>query len=94
MTRDSRPSLAPRARLRLDRRSGRRLLLYPERGLLLTETAAEIVGLLDGRHTIAAIVDALVAAHGAGARAAIERDVFAFLDALAARALLRVEPEC
>jgi coenzyme PQQ biosynthesis protein PqqD len=94
MTRGSRPSLAPRARLRFDRRSGRRLLLYPERGLLLTETAAEIVGLLDGQRTIAAIVDTLVAAHGGGARAAIERDVLAFLDALAARALLRVEPEC
>jgi len=94
MTRDSRPSLASRARVRFDRRSGRHILLYPERGLLLTETAAEIVGLLDGRRTIAAIVDALVAAHGAGARAAIERDVLAFLDALAARALLRVEPEC
>jgi coenzyme PQQ biosynthesis protein PqqD len=89
MTRESRPSLVPRARLRLDRRSGRHLLLYPERGLLLTETAAEIVGLLDGRRTVAAIVDALAAAHGDDARAAIEHDVFAFLDALAARALLR-----
>ena len=39
---DARPRLAGKARLRFDRRSARHLLLYPERGLVLSPTAAEI----------------------------------------------------
>jgi coenzyme PQQ biosynthesis protein PqqD len=94
MTADSRPRLAPRARVRLDRLSGRKLLLYPERGLALGATAAEVVALLDGQRTVAAIVDTVAAAHSAAPRAVVERDVLAFLEALAARALLRFDAPC
>jgi coenzyme PQQ biosynthesis protein PqqD len=93
MTAETRPRLSPRARARRDRVSGGTLLVYPERGLALTATAAEVVALLDGRHTVGAIVDALADAH-ATPRAVVERDVVAFLEALAARALLRFDPPC
>ena len=38
-----RPTLAAKARLRKDVRSGRYLLLYPERGMELNATGVEIV---------------------------------------------------
>ena len=41
----SRPRLASKVRLRFDARSGKQILLYPERGLELTDSAARIVAL-------------------------------------------------
>ena len=41
----ARVRLAPKARLRFDARSGKHVLLYPERGLELTESAARIAAL-------------------------------------------------
>ena len=81
------PRLAGRARVRFDRRSGRRVLLYPERGLILSETAAEIVERCTGEHSVAQIVDALAEKYGAP-REAIEADVLAFLGELDDRGLL------
>jgi pyrroloquinoline quinone biosynthesis protein E len=52
----SRPRLASKARLVKDRVSGEPLLLYPEGMLRLNKTATVIVGLCDGRHTMAEIV--------------------------------------
>jgi DNA-binding MarR family transcriptional regulator len=46
---DSRPRLAPKARLRTDRLTGETLLLYPEHGLILNPSAAAILRLCDGR---------------------------------------------
>jgi pyrroloquinoline quinone biosynthesis protein D len=57
----SKPRLAARARLRWDRIDGRYLLLYPERGLALNESAAAILQLCDGSRTIDDIVTELVA---------------------------------
>jgi hypothetical protein len=37
---DARPRLAPKVRLRWDRKDARYMLLYPERGLVLNATAA------------------------------------------------------
>jgi pyrroloquinoline quinone biosynthesis protein D len=87
MTPASRPRLAPKARLRRDRRGGW-LLLYPERGLALSPTAAEVVRRCTGERTVAAITAELAAASGAPADV-VQRDVLAFLHALAARALVR-----
>jgi hypothetical protein len=58
----SRPLLSSKARLRFDARSGKQILLYPERGLELTDSAARIVALCGEGRTVAAIIDALVAA--------------------------------
>ena len=82
------PRLSRHARLRWDAREGKHLLLSPERGLLLGETAAAIVSLCDGAHTVDAIVAALAERYGADSRDAIERDTLALLDDLARRGLL------
>jgi len=83
----SRPRLAGKARLRFDARSGRQMLLYPERGLELTDSAARIVALFGEERTVDAIVEALVAASGEP-RARIEAEVLTFLRALDERGLL------
>jgi coenzyme PQQ biosynthesis protein PqqD len=89
----ARPRLAPKARLRTDRLTGKSLLLYPERGLALNDTAAEIVKLCTGLATVAEIVDSLVAKYGAEKREALTAEVAAFLQSLAERNLLRgIEP--
>lgn len=84
----SQPRLAAKARLRWDRREGKYFLLFPERGLLLNATAADIVQLCTGEHTVAGIVDQLAEKYPAQAREEIEREVFAFLTQIAARGLL------
>ena len=89
----ARPRLAPKARLRHDRLTGRSLLPYPERGLALNETAAEIVRLCTGEATVAEIIEQLVARYGAEKREALAAEVRAFLQSLADRNLLRgIEP--
>jgi coenzyme PQQ biosynthesis protein PqqD len=86
----ARVRLAARVRLRFDRHSGKVVLLYPERGLELNETAARIAELCGEERRVADLVE-LVAARGAVApRAVIERDVLAFLSALDDRGLLEV----
>ncbi len=84
----SRPKLASKVRLRWDKREGKYLLLYPERGLLLNATAADIVQLCTGEHTVGGIVGQLVAKYPGKAREEIEREVTAFLTQIQARGLL------
>ena len=86
----SRPKLASKARLRWDTREGKHFLLYPERGLLLNATAAEIVGLCTGEHTVDGIVDQLAEKYPGKARAEIEHEVTAFLAQIQSRGLLEV----
>jgi coenzyme PQQ biosynthesis protein PqqD len=88
---DARPRLAPKARLRVDQISGKMLLLYPERGLALNETGAEILDLCKGELRVSEIIDALAARHGPSA--ALADEVRDFLQKLADRNLLRgIEP--
>ncbi len=91
MSLDSRPRLATKARLRFDHLTNRHLLLYPERGLALTATAAEIVKLCTGDHTVTTILGHLSATPGAPSRDIVERDVLAFLASLEERGLLQQE---
>ena len=81
--------LAPKARLQRDRVSGKQFLLYPERGLELSESAARIVAACATERTVASIVDELTAASGE-ARERIEIEVIGFLRALDDRGLLVV----
>ncbi len=83
-----RPKLASKARLRLDRKTGRTMLLYPERGLELSPTATEILKLCTGEHTVATIVERLAAQYDQP-REVIEREVSAFLSSMLDRALVR-----
>ena len=87
----ARPRLAPKVRLRWDRVEGRHMLLYPERGLALNGTAADIVQLCTGERTIAEIVDALAGKYAPEPRDAVERQVLAFLTAMVERGLVRSE---
>lgn len=52
----SRPGLAPHVRLTFDRARGQHVLLGPESVLVLNGTGADILGLCDGRRTVAQIV--------------------------------------
>ena len=86
---DKRVRLAAKVRLQLDRVSGKPFLLYPERGLELSDSAARIVALCGEDRTVAAIVDELTAASGEP-RERIEIEVISFLRALDDRGLLVV----
>jgi coenzyme PQQ biosynthesis protein PqqD len=89
---DARPRLAPKVRLRFDAKSERFMLLYPERGMELNPTAADIVQLCTGELTVAEIVARLAEKYAPQPPATIEREVFQFLGALADRGLVRSEP--
>ena len=86
----SRPQLARRARLRHDRRSGDYLLLWPERGLALNPTAADVLRLCTGAHTVAAIVACLAERYDHASTDRLSHDVLEFLSALEDRGLVAV----
>ena len=82
------PKLARKARLKLDRHANRFMILYPERGLELNDTAAAIAHKLDGVRSIATIADELAQEHEGAPRDAIEKDVVAFVCELQGKGLL------
>jgi coenzyme PQQ biosynthesis protein PqqD len=83
-----RPRLSQKVRLRFDRRTGRHLLLYPETGIELNNTATAIARLCTGERTIDEIVDHLTGAYDDASPHEIRREVCGFLDLLADRGLL------
>ena len=79
------PRIAPRARLQWDDVRQRYVLLYPEGLATLSSTAADVVRLCDGGHTLAQIVEALKRQYrGEG----IAQDVVSLLEGLAAKGLV------
>jgi coenzyme PQQ biosynthesis protein PqqD len=91
ISRDTCPRIAAKARLRYDRKAERYMLLYPEKGLVLNPTAADIAQLCTGEHSVGAIVEQLAAKYGKEAPV-IEREVMGFLSALSERGLLQEAP--
>jgi pyrroloquinoline quinone biosynthesis protein D len=85
---EARPRLAAKARLRWDRKSERYMLLYPERGLVLNATAADVVRLCTGELTVAAIVDQLATKYTEQPLEALQAEIQTFLTRLAERGLL------
>ena len=85
----ARPRLSPNIRLRLDRRTGGCLLLYPERGLELNETASEIARLCTGEWTVDDMAQHLAQVYVDVSPDDIARDVYDFLTLLAGRGLLQ-----
>jgi pyrroloquinoline quinone biosynthesis protein D len=73
-----RPRLAPHVRLTYDRARGRHVLLTPETVTVLNGTGASILGLCDGRRTVAEIVVELRGEY----KRVNEREVRTFLDRL------------
>jgi coenzyme PQQ biosynthesis protein PqqD len=82
------PKLAKKARLKLDRHSRKYMILYPERGLELSDSAAQIAKKCDGSRTVATIVVELVAEHVGASAQVVEADVVAFVSALRDKGLL------
>jgi pyrroloquinoline quinone biosynthesis protein D len=91
ISREMRPKLAPKVRLRHDAQSGRYLLLYPEKGMQLNGTAADIVQLCTGERTVAEIIGELAGKYTSKPSEAIAEEVTRFLEALEARLLVRFE---
>jgi len=85
------PKLAPKAKLRLDAKTGKYILLYPEKGLLLNATGAAILKLCTGDHTLESIITRL-ATEFQSERAALEPEVLTFVQGLLDRGLLQAEP--
>lgn len=75
--------LAKKARLRWDEREKKHMLVYPERGLFLNDTAAEIVKALDGTMTLEELRD-----HFAPRGDAAAAEVVDFVEQLRVRNLL------
>ncbi len=89
--RNSRLRLARQVRLKADPRSGKQMLLYPERGLELNEIAARVAALCAEETTVGEILDRMAAAAAAGTpRERIDSEVLEFLCALEDRGLLVV----
>jgi coenzyme PQQ biosynthesis protein PqqD len=88
ITAESRPTLAAKARLRWDRQGSRYMLLYPERGLVLNETAADVVQLCTGEHTVSAIVQQLTQKYASAPAENVEREILTLLERLANRGLI------
>lgn len=88
LSEQARPKLARKVRLRFDRHSDAHWLVYPERGMKLSASAASIAALCTGTMTLEQIVDALHAAAAGASREQIAEDVQQFLQALRVRGLL------
>ena len=84
------PKLARKARLKLDRHANKYMIIYPERGLELNDTAAAIAKKCDGTRSVAVITDELVREHEGAPRDPIERDVMAFVTELRDKGLLEL----
>ena len=83
----SRPRLAARARVRVDRLSGKSVLLYPERGLVLNAVGQAVLELCGAERTVDDIVRTLTERY-TGDADTVRADVLAFLQQLADRGLL------
>jgi pyrroloquinoline quinone biosynthesis protein D len=84
----TRPRLATKARLRWDRKAERWMLLYPERGLVLNPTGADVVQLCTGEHTVETIVEKLAEKYTSQPRETLEQEIVTFLGRLAERGLV------
>lgn len=85
------PKLAPKTKLRLDPKTGKYILLYPEKGLALNATGAAILKLCDGERTLEAIVATLSAEFRNDADL-LRLEVLTFVQALLDRGLLQAAP--
>lgn len=83
-----RPRLAPKTKLRLDPKTGKHILLYPEKGLLLNATGAAILALCTGEHAVSLIIQTL-AAQFQSEPARLEPEVLSFVQQLLDRGLLQ-----
>jgi coenzyme PQQ biosynthesis protein PqqD len=84
--------LAPKARLKFDRHAQKYMLLYPERGIELSKTAADVVTLCVEARPVSAIVETLSTKYEESDRETIQHDVVELLQSLFDRGLVEVVP--
>jgi pyrroloquinoline quinone biosynthesis protein D len=84
----ARPRLAKKAMLRLDKKTGNKVLLYPEKGLVLNATGAAILELCDGERPLSQIIETLAVTYTQGPIEGLAREVESFLGVLAERGLV------
>jgi len=87
----SKPKLAAKTKLRLDQKTGKYVLLYPEKGLVLNPTGAAILKLCDGEKPLREIIETLVLEFQSEP-SKVELEVLAFVQGLFERGLLQAEP--
>jgi pyrroloquinoline quinone biosynthesis protein D len=87
-----RPKIARKARLRWDEKDQKYFLLFPERGLQLSASSAEIVKLCTGEHTASEVARKLLEKFPQAPAATVENDVMNFLTELDRKGLLEPEP--
>jgi pyrroloquinoline quinone biosynthesis protein D len=85
------PKLAPKTKLRLDPKTGKYILLYPEKGLLLNPTGAAILKLCTGEQTLSAIIATLVLEFQSDTEK-VQAEVVTFVQGLLDRGLVQAEP--
>lgn len=85
------PKLASKTKLRLDRKTGKYILLYPEKGLLLNPTGAAILKLCTGERTLTEIITALVLEFQSDTDK-VQAEVLFFVQGLLDRGLIQAEP--
>jgi pyrroloquinoline quinone biosynthesis protein D len=85
------PKLAPKTKLRLDPKTGKYILLYPEKGLLLNPTGAAILKLCTGERTLTAIIAALVVEFQSDTEN-VQAEVLTFVQGLLDRGLVQAAP--
>jgi pyrroloquinoline quinone biosynthesis protein D len=83
--------LAPKTKLRLDPKTGKHILLYPEKGLLLNPTGTAILQLCTGEHTLSQVVT-LLAGQFQALPEQLQPEVLAFAKSLLERGLLQAAP--
>jgi pyrroloquinoline quinone biosynthesis protein D len=86
---ETRPALAAKARIQVDRVTHKPVLLYPEGVVVLNETGAAILQLCDGQRNLAEIIAELARAYGTEA-AALRDDVTAYLQGLYRHSLIEL----
>lgn len=84
----ARPKLAAKAKLRLDPKSGKHVLIYPEKCLELNATGGAIASLCTGEYTFEEIVQRLREQFSQGDTASLSAHVAGFLTTLAERGLV------
>ena len=84
---ETRPALAAKARIQLDRVTQKPVLLYPEGIVVLNETGAAILQLCDGQRNFAEIVAELAQTYEADT-AALRDDVATYLQGLYRHSLI------
>jgi pyrroloquinoline quinone biosynthesis protein D len=85
------PKLAPKTKLRLDPKTGKYILLYPEKGLLLNPTGAAILKQCTGEQSLSTIIGVLALEFKSEAQV-LEPEVLSFVQGLLERGLLQAEP--